>query len=123
MQVGQPLIAINSDPIMHNVHTKPEHQRGQNRGQPPGSPPMDVKLRRPEVMVEVRCDVHAWMKAWIGVVPHPFFGVTDLTGTFKLERVPPGVHTLRIWHEEYGELEQTVTVEAGAVIEANFSFD
>lgn len=124
VQVGQPLIAKNSDPIMHNVHTKPEKQRGQNRGQPEGAPPMDIRLRRPEVMVEVRCDVHAWMKAWIGVVPHPFFAVTGADGTFHFDGLPPGTYTVEVWHETLGRQEAEVTIgENGDVTLEDFVYE
>jgi plastocyanin len=110
VQRGQTLMASNSDAVMHNVHTDPEHSRPQNFGMPEGAKPRELKLKRPEIMVPVICDVHAWMRAWIGVLDHPFFAVTGEDGAFRLDGVPPGDHVLGVWHEKLGTKEIPVTV-------------
>ena len=62
------------------------------------------------------------MTEYIGVVPHPYFAVTDLSGTFTIGDVPTGNHTVQAWHEEYGVLTQTVTVEPDGVAVADFTY-
>lgn len=113
MQRGQTLKASNSDPVMHNVHTRPEESRAQNFGMPAGAKPRELSFKRPEVMVSVICDVHAWMTAWIGVVDHPYFAVTGADGSFRLAGLPAGQHTLGVWHETLGTLELPITVTVG----------
>ena len=76
----------------------------------------------PEVMILVRCDVHPWMRAYIGVVPHPFFAVSDAGGEFDIGGVPTGTYTLEAWHETLGVQTLSVTVEAGAATAADFTF-
>jgi hypothetical protein len=111
--LGQELVVRNGDEVMHNVHTHPEANRAQNFGMPAGSQPRALRLRRPEVMIEVVCDVHAWMRAWIGVLPHPCFAVTGDDGAFTIEGVPPGEHLLGVWHEVLGERRVPVVVPEG----------
>jgi hypothetical protein len=111
-QLGQLIEAKNSDPVLHNVHTKPSINRAQNIASLPNQPPVPLKFKRPEVMIEVACDVHAWMKSWIGCLDHPFFAVTGEDGSFQLEGVPPGDYTLGVWHESLGEQEVAAHLEA-----------
>ena len=74
-------------------------------------------------MVEVGCDVHAWMKAWIGVVDHPYFAITGADGTWSMSDVPPGTYTLEVWHETLGRQEIEVTVgEQEAVVVEDFIY-
>ena len=62
------------------------------------------------------------MTEYIGVVAHPYFAATGLTGTFRITDVPVGTHTIQAWHEEYGIVTQTVTVEADGVATADFTY-
>jgi hypothetical protein len=115
----QPVMVTNSDGVMHNVHSHPELNRQQNIAQIAGSAPRELEFKKPEVMVKVACDVHAWMSAWIGVVDNPFYAVTAADGTYRLEGLPPGEFTLGVWHEKLGEQEVTVVLDAGADIPAS----
>ena len=40
-------------------------------------------------------------------------GKTDDEGVFKIENVPTGKRTIRIWHETLGISEKTVDIQAG----------
>ncbi len=40
--------------------------------------------------------------------------VTDEAGAFKLDNVPPGKHTVEVWHEALGKVTREVEVKAGA---------
>ena len=62
--------------------------------QGPGAPDLERRFTHPEVMIPVKCDVHAWMRSYIGVLDHPFFAVTDANGSFAIEGLPPGVTEL-----------------------------
>lgn len=116
VMAGQPLNVINSDPsVLHNIHFMPKLNTPLNFGQPgpaPGAPPptRQVVFSKPE-MIPVRCDVHAWMRAVVAVLPNPYFAVTDEKGAFKIENVPPGTYTLEAWHEKYGT--KTAQVKVG----------
>ncbi|MFQ5889373.1 MAG: beta-sandwich domain-containing protein [Gemmatimonadota bacterium] len=109
---GATVEVLNSDPIMHNVHTLTFENRPLNRAQPPGVRKIDVTFRVPE-KVKVGCDVHDWMGAWIVVIDHPYHALTDRDGNFVIEDVPPGTYTLEAWHEALGASSHTVTVTSG----------
>ncbi len=78
-----------------------------------------VKFRRAERM-SVQCDAHNWMSAWIVVAPNPYCVVSDPEGVFRLEQVPPGTHTITLWHEKLGTQKQSVTVEPGKTAKIQF---
>src|SRR5262249_18362056 len=68
--------------------------------------------------VVIGCALHAWMKAWVFVVPHPWFAVTDAQGTFTIANVPPGRYMLWLRHADSGLHERrAVTVLAGKTTE------
>ena len=111
-----PVAILNSDPIMHNVHTLSFENRAVNRSQPPGVRKIELSFPRPE-KVKVRCDVHEWMSAWIVAVDHPYHAVTSGDGSFVIENVPPGTYTLEVWHEAVGSTTRSVSVAPGETTE------
>jgi plastocyanin len=121
VRVGQPLEFINSDFTAHNVHARPTINREFNRHQPQQGMRESRTFTRPEVMVPIRCDLHPWMVAHVGVVEHPYFLVTGEDGSFTLEGVPPGTYTLEAWHERLGT--RTADVTVGPRGRASVTFD
>lgn len=122
VRAGQLVQIKNSDPLLHNLNTQTSGPNGFNVGQPVQGMVYEVRLEEEDGMLQIHCDLHRWMTEYIGVVPHPHFAVTDLTGGFPLPDVPVGTHTVRLWHEELGELTGTVTVEAGATAEVELTY-
>ncbi|MFN7929637.1 MAG: carboxypeptidase regulatory-like domain-containing protein [Blastocatellia bacterium] len=122
IQVGQTLKVTNSDPVSHNIHPLPQTNREWNQNQPPGAEAFTRKFTAPEVMIRVKCNIHAWMHAWIGVVAHPYFAVTGADGTFTLRNVPPGKYTLETWQEELGKQEQQITLAPSGQSEVTFTY-
>ncbi len=123
--VNQPLVVINSDPTLHNVRTVSLFNDIVSRVQIafPGSPvPKDTLWFNEPEIIETVCDVHGWMKAYIHVVEHPYYTITDENGSFNLTGVPPGQYTLKVWHETLGEIEQEVTVKDSQTAEATFYY-
>lgn len=121
IQVGQPLAIKNSDGILHNINTRPQTNRGFNISQP-----VEMTTTRefssPEVMIPVKCDVHGWMEAYIGVQDHPYAAVSDSSGAFALENLPPGEYVIEAWHERYGTQTTDVSVDAGGSAEISFTY-
>lgn len=122
IQVGQPFEVVNADPLTHNIHPLAQINRDWNQSQSPGDAPLKRRFSKPEVMIRVKCNIHPWMRAWVGVVPHPYFAVTSPEGTFDLTRVPPGSYVLEAWHEALGRIEQRVTVDPGGASEMVLRF-
>lgn len=122
IRVGQPLEIVNSDPTMHNVHAMPVANTEFNRSQPVKGAKNTEVFTTPEVMVRFMCNVHNWMAAYVGVLPHPYFAVTDAAGNFEIRNLPPGTYTLEAWHEKFGRQTATVTVGAKEAKTAAFTF-
>jgi YVTN family beta-propeller protein len=122
LQAGQTLAVRNSDPVSHNVHPKALNNRDWNQQQAPQAPDLERRFAHPEVMIPVKCDVHAWMRSYIGVLDHPFFAVTDANGNFAIEGLPPGEYTLAAWHEIFGEITQKVAVQKSEAGKVRFTF-
>lgn len=125
IQTGQTLQVTNSDQTLHNINVQPQNSgnRGFNIGQPmAGVPPHEWTFSTQEIMVPAKCDVHPWMSAYIGVVPHPYHAVSDESGSFSIDRLPPGDYVIEAWHETLGTQTQNVTVAPNGTAEATFSF-
>lgn len=123
LRVGQSLRIINGDPTQHNVHPVPKLNPEWNQSQAANSPPMVKTFQRAEVMIPIKCNQHVWMKAYVGVMNHPYFAVSDRSGKFEIRGLPPGTYKLVVWHEIYGEQEIDVTLTPGESRNANFTFD
>jgi plastocyanin len=107
---GQNLDIKNADPTGHNIHPMPVNNPDFNQSQTPGGPDIMHTFAREEVLIPVKCNVHPWMRAYIGVVNHPFFAVTGDDGSYTIKGLPPGTYTIQIVHEKYGNQEQQITV-------------
>jgi plastocyanin len=110
VMVGQTFKIRNSDPFAHNVHGLPRQNSEFNYGQASQGTENDLTFPQAEVMMSVKCDIHGWMKSYLGVVPHPFFQVTGEDGVFSLKGLPPGEYVIEAWHEKFGSAKQTVKV-------------
>lgn len=119
--VLQDLDVVNDDPTLHNVRCEAKDNRPFNIGQPAGGKHTKF-FTTPEEAVHFKCDVHPWMAAFIFVMSHPYFAISDADGSFALPALPPGKYTLHAWHEIFGRLEQTVTVKAGAGATVDFVY-
>lgn len=111
VRANQKLELVNDDPTSHNIHPQPANNREWNKAEPPGSK-LEEAFAREEIAIPVKCNVHPWMRAYIGVVSHPFFAVTGDDGTYTIKGLPPGTYTLEVWQEKYGTKDQQVTVGA-----------
>ena len=109
---GSTVKILNSDGILHNIHTYGKKNPPVNIAQPKFKKEVTTKLDQPE-NVDVKCDAHAWMGGIFVVQDNPYYAKTDEKGTFKLTDVPPGEYTLKVWHEKLGEKTEKVKVEAG----------
>lgn len=121
-QVGQPVKIVNSDGTLHNVHAVPKVNGEFNFGQPLKGMESTRTFDKPEVMVPFRCDVHGWMAAYGGIVPHPFHAVTKPDGSYEIKGLPAGTFTIEVWHERFGVQTSTVTVDGTASATAEFTY-
>lgn len=122
LMVNQPLEIRNSDPTAHNVHAQAQKNDSFNIAQAQQNSTAQRKFDHPEVMVRFKCDVHSWMEAYAGVLPHQFFAVSGEDGQFSIGRLPAGEYVVEAWHELYGRREQRVTLKDGEQIQMDFVF-
>lgn len=96
---------VNSDPILHNVHTY-NLQKGLTtvfniaqpiRGQ---RTPLPTSAFDGPGFYRATCDAgHPWMSAYIVLTDHPYYAVTNEKGEYVLNSVPPGTYRIVMWHE------------------------
>jgi hypothetical protein len=125
VMTNQKLSITNSDPTQHNIHPTPKNNPEWNQTQPNGAPPIEKTFARSEVLIPVKCNQHPWMKAYIGVLKHPFFAVSGEDGSFTIKGVPPGTYTVAAWREggaTGSEKTMQVTVAANGAAKADFAF-
>ena len=106
--VGGTVDFLNSDRLLHNLHSVSTENPSFNRTQPKGRT-VPITFKKPEI-VRIDCDLHTWMRAWVVVAEHPFYVVTGPNGEFSLDNVPPGKYTLKVWQESLGTVTRDVTV-------------
>ncbi len=122
VRAGQPIAISNSDETMHNVHALAEANGDFNFSQSIKGQTNEKTFAKPEVMITFKCDVHGWMNAYVGVVNHPYFAVTDKGGAFELKNVPAGTYTIEAWHEKLGTQTQSVTLGEKESKQISFTF-
>ena len=116
---GTTLEINNPDGILHNIHSYSKVNTPFNIAQPKFKKTIEQKIDKPEI-INIKCDVHGWMGGWLFVTDHPYVGVTDNAGSFKLTDVPPGTYTVEVWHETLGKMSQKVTVKGKEDAKVNF---
>jgi plastocyanin len=122
IMVGQTYKILNSDALPHNVHTLPKVNKPFNRAMPATLKEATTKFDKEEPIFQVKCDVHPWMSAWIGVFPHPFFSVTSTDGKFTISGLDAGTYEITAWHERLGTQTASITVGANDKKTQDFKF-
>ena len=122
VRAGQTLAISNSDDTLHNVHALPTANGEWNQGQALKNMVNEKVFTAREVMIPFKCDVHNWMRAYVGVMDHPYYAVTRGGGKFELKNLPAGTYTVAAWHEKLGTQSQSVTVGDKESKEIAFAF-
>lgn len=106
-RVGQKVTFINSDPVFHNVRSVTKANQKFNMAMPKKNQRETKVFTKPEMFLQAKCSVHPWMGAYVAIMDHPFYDVTNAKGVFTLPSLPVGRYTIEAWHEVFG----TTTVE------------
>lgn len=122
VMANQPFKFLNSDDTLHNVNVKASVNRGFNLGMPTSMRESEKVFTREELMIEVKCNVHPWMKSYIGVSSHPFFDVTGEDGAYSIKGLDAGTYEVEVWHEKLGTQTQSVTIGQDETKTADFSY-
>jgi plastocyanin len=121
VRAGQPVRVRSSDDLLHNVHGLPFSNKEFNQGLPePGEIVKTFPI--PEIFV-IKCDVHPWMRAWVAVVEHDYWSITNELGTYVIRDLPPGKYTIEAWHEFYKPVTREVQITPGGDIALDFVLD
>ena len=121
LMAGQKINFRNSDAVLHNVRSASKVNRPFNIAQPIQGMTTTKMFSQPEIGIQMRCDVHFWMKGYIHVLANPFFAVTGDDGSFTIKDLPAGNYTLEVLHETLGAQTQSLALSEGESKEANFS--
>ncbi|HLH32103.1 MAG TPA: carboxypeptidase regulatory-like domain-containing protein [Terriglobia bacterium] len=122
IMTNQTLNVKNGDMTLHNIHVWAEKNPQFNVGQPVKDMVSPTKFATPEVPVPIRCDVHKWMGAFVGVFDNPFNTVSGSGGKFEL-KLPPGTYEITAWHEKFGKKTAMITVADNDKKETNFTYN
>jgi plastocyanin len=122
IQVGQTYKILNSDGILHNIHTLPKVNKAFNRAMPATSKEATTTFDKEEAIFNIKCDVHPWMSAYVGTFTHPFYTVTGADGKFTISGLDPGTYEITAWHERLGTKTASVTVAASGSKTQDFKF-
>jgi plastocyanin len=99
---------LNSDRLLHNLHSTPSANPPFNRTQPKGRT-ITIAFEKPEI-IRVTCDLHSWMRGWVVVAEHPYYALTGGAGEFEFNGLAPGRYTLKVWQERLGTVSKEVVV-------------
>jgi plastocyanin len=122
LMAGQPYKILNSDGIVHNVHALPKINTPFNKPMPATVKEATVTFPKAEANFPIKCDVHPWMNAFVGVFDHPFFSVTGADGKYTISGLDAGTYEITVWQERLGTQTASVTVGASDSKTQNFKF-
>jgi len=107
---GSTIDVINSDGILHNIHTTSTVNPSQNQAQPKFKPKIQIKVEKPET-IAIKCDVHGWMSGYWVATETPYVAVTAADGSFKIADLPPGDYDVELWQEKLGKVTQKASIK------------
>jgi hypothetical protein len=119
-------VVKNSDPILHNTSLGKMLGEGTRRAvynlALPYKDQVIEKPNRVSGLIDVKCDAHPWMRAYVYSSEHPYVAITDANGNYEIKDILPGKYTVRFWHEGFEEVVKDIEVKANSVSEVNVSF-
>jgi plastocyanin len=118
VQHGQAVRFENNDLGNHSVMaTSTNGANAFNVVAGPGQP-IEHVFEPQKLPVQIGCSLHGWMRAWVYVLPHPWFALTDARGNFKIDRVPAGKYSVLLSHPDTGHRERReIVVRPGQTVE------
>ncbi len=131
--VGGKFIFRNEDPILHTLQLKlglEYHKAVSQRPLEDGATIYNIALPRKGMKVEkpikeyhayskdtglikIKSNAHQWIRGYVFVFDHPYGTVTDDSGSFVIDNVPPGEYNLMVWHEGFGIKEKKIVLKGG----------
>ena len=124
IQVGASLMIENADTILHNTHGTYDNGRTAfNLALPRQGLQIKKRIKKSGI-ITMKCDAgHTWMNAYVFAFKHSYHSVTGEDGSFSISDVPPGKHTLSIWHETLPAKTIEVVVEKGKTVNVTIELE
>lgn len=105
MTTKQKLRVKNSDAVGHNANISSFNDENSHNPNIPAGKFIDLDMPAVESRpINVACNSHAWMKAYVLVREEPYMAVSSKTGEFEIKNLPAGTHSFQFWHENAGYL-------------------
>lgn len=117
---GSTVEIINSDGILHSIHSESVINPVVDMAQPGFKKTIRVTIGQPEA-IKVTCDAHNWMLGWWYVTANPYYAITGADGRYSITNVPPGTYTVQVWQEKLGTQTRKVTVKSATNASADFT--
>lgn len=121
IQAGSTVCFRNSDKVLHNVLARCNVNREFNNAVTPDGC-LNVTFQNEESVV-LGCNIHPDMRAYILVLPNPYFASLKEDGSYEIPQVPPGTYKVKVWNERFRTAVKEITVTAGKTAAADFDFD
>lgn len=116
IQVGTTVEFHNSDSVTHNVFTIDECADMFDLGSWGGGASKSYTFEKPCTAV-ILCNLHPEMEAFVVAVPTPYFAVTAPDGTYRIEGVPDGTLTMKVWHPNLKSTQRELSLEEEAELD------
>lgn len=117
---GSSIVILNTDHLNHSLKSLSRTNIPQEVAQPKSVGQVRLSFSYPEI-IELRCGIHDWKKAWIVVAEHPYYALTNENGRFQIQDVPAGDYTLALWHEYFGLETRRIQVREGEHLQVDWS--
>ena len=112
---------INDDPMMHNTHVTSGNRTMVNVALVAGGNSVRKPFKKPGLYL-VKCNVHKFMSGYRYVFNDSFYAMTNEAGQFRITGLPPGIHTVTVWHETLGTIHKEVQVPTKGTVKLDLEF-
>lgn len=119
VQTGTPVVFPNEDQMYHSVFSLSEAKRFDLGRYRKGEEPDAVVFGKAGI-VQLSCEVHEHMRAYLLVVDTPWHAVTTPDGAFTITGIPPGKHMVKVWLGAKKEFEKSIEISAGQSLEVDW---
>jgi plastocyanin len=120
VQAGTRVEFPNLDDMYHNIFSFSPAKRFDLGRYRPDERPIPSLLFDVPGLVVLRCDIHEHMRGLILVLATPYFVLTDVAGRYRLDGLPAGHYTLKVWLDSRTTLEHPVDLQVGRTLQVDF---
>lgn len=115
-RAGQPVSCTNADQEHRQFHIRPINNDGENFLLAPSDQTGKTVLlpKHEKLPVLISSEADPFMMAYWLVLDHPYVALTNADGYFKIENLPAGEHSFRVWHELAGSIDRDYKVTVTA---------